>query len=89
MSKTQEEAARAAANAVTILVRAGTPFNGADLQHIRIPGADLSGGQFDSATLAYADLTNFNFSKSWIRRADFRNAQMEGVRLESYLRWRK
>lgn len=80
MSKTQEEAARAAANAVTILVRAGTRFNGADLQCIRIPGADLSGGQFDSAKLAHADLTNVNFSKSWIRRADFRNARMEGVR---------
>jgi hypothetical protein len=41
----------AASNAITILVRAGVQFIGADLRGIRIPGADLSYGVFDSAHL--------------------------------------
>ncbi|KAG0301137.1 hypothetical protein BGZ97_002923, partial [Linnemannia gamsii] len=56
-SKTNTTVATAATNAITILVRAGVPFNGADLRGIRIPGADLSNGQFDSAQLHGADLT--------------------------------
>ncbi|KAF8928580.1 hypothetical protein BGZ58_009558 [Dissophora ornata] len=48
-SKTDPEASRAAANAITILVRAGVLFNGADLKGIHIPEADLSGGQFANA----------------------------------------
>lgn len=51
LSKTNPEASLAAANAITILVRAGVCFNGADLQGIQIPVADLSDGQFDSAML--------------------------------------
>ncbi|KAG0296025.1 hypothetical protein BGZ97_004650, partial [Linnemannia gamsii] len=43
-SKTNTTVATAAANAITILVRAGVSFNGADLRGIRIPGADLSNG---------------------------------------------
>ncbi|KAG0199108.1 hypothetical protein BGX33_011877, partial [Mortierella sp. NVP41] len=43
-SKTDAEAGVAAANAISILVRAGCRFNGADLRGIRIPGADLRGG---------------------------------------------
>ncbi|KAG9064402.1 hypothetical protein KI688_003590 [Linnemannia hyalina] len=80
LSKTDEQAARAAANAITILVKAGVRFNGADLQGIRVPGADMSGGQFDSAQLQEADLTDVNLTKSWIRQADFTKAQMERVR---------
>ncbi|KAG9064399.1 hypothetical protein KI688_003587 [Linnemannia hyalina] len=80
LSKTDEQAARAAANAITILVKAGVQFNGADLRGIRVPGADMSGGQFDSAQLQEADLTDVNLTKSWIRQADFTKAQMEGVR---------
>ncbi|KAG9064432.1 hypothetical protein KI688_003622 [Linnemannia hyalina] len=79
LSKTDDQAARAAANAITILVKAGVRFNGADLRGIRIPGADMSGGQFDSAQLQEADLTEVNFTKSWIRQADFTKVQMERV----------
>ncbi|KAG0047560.1 hypothetical protein BGZ89_004896, partial [Linnemannia elongata] len=79
LSKTDEHAAQAAANAITILVRAGVRFNGADLRGIRVPGANLSGGQFDSAQLQGADLTGVNLTKSWIRQADFTKAQMERV----------
>ncbi|KAF9273147.1 hypothetical protein BGZ88_004037 [Linnemannia elongata] len=79
-SKTDEQASQAAANAITILVRAGVQFNGTDLQGIKIPRADLSDGQFDSAQFQEANLTGVNFAKSWIRQADFSNARMEGVR---------
>ena len=56
-SKTDSSTAIAATNAITILVRAGAPFNGADLRGVKIPGADLSGGQFDYAQFQGADLT--------------------------------
>ncbi|KAF9539195.1 WD_REPEATS_REGION domain-containing protein [Mortierella hygrophila] len=78
-SKTDDQAARAATNAITILIKAGVRFNGTDLRGIRVPGADMSGGQFDSAQLQEADLTDVNLTKSWIRQADFTKAQMERV----------
>ncbi|OAQ35397.1 WD40 repeat-like protein [Linnemannia elongata AG-77] len=79
-SKTDEQASQAAANAITILVRAGVQFNGADLRGIKISGADLSDGQFDSAQFQKANLTGVIFTKSWIRQARFQDARMEGVR---------
>ncbi|KAF9177416.1 hypothetical protein BGZ50_008792, partial [Haplosporangium sp. Z 11] len=78
-SKTDANASQAAANAITILVRAGAHFNGFDLKGIQIPGADLSGGQFDSAQLQGADLRNTNLRNIWLSRADLSNAQMAGV----------
>ncbi|KAF9127998.1 hypothetical protein BG015_004422, partial [Linnemannia schmuckeri] len=68
LSKSDAHASQAAANAITILVRAGVLFNGADLRGIRIPGADLTGGQFDSTQLQNADLSDVNLSKAWIRQ---------------------
>ncbi|KAF9119888.1 hypothetical protein BGW39_011844 [Mortierella sp. 14UC] len=79
-SVTDPTTATAAANAMTILVRAGVQFNGADLRGIRIPKADLSDGQFDSAQLQNADLTSVNFSRSWLRQADLSGAKMNGIR---------
>ncbi|OAQ27423.1 WD40 repeat-like protein [Linnemannia elongata AG-77] len=78
-SKVDDGATRAAANAITILVKAGMQFNGADLRGIRVPGADLSGGQFDSAQMQEADLTGVNLTGSWIRQADLSKARMEEV----------
>ncbi|KAF9899123.1 WD_REPEATS_REGION domain-containing protein, partial [Linnemannia zychae] len=79
LSKTDESAAKAAANAITILVKAGVRFNGENFQDIRIPGANVSGGQFDSAQLQNADLTGVNLTRSWIRQANFSGAMMKGV----------
>ncbi|CAO3570158.1 unnamed protein product [Mortierella alpina] len=79
-SKTDRLASQAAANAITVLVRAGELFNGADLTAIKIPGADLSGGQFDSAKLHGADLRNTNLRNVWLRQANLGNANMEDVR---------
>ncbi|KAG0292992.1 hypothetical protein BGZ96_003448 [Linnemannia gamsii] len=79
-SKTDDRATCAATNAITILVKAGVPFNNADLRGIRVPGADLSGGEFDSAQLQEADLTGVNLTRTWIRQADLSKAQMEEVK---------
>ncbi len=78
-SKTDAEVRQAAANAITILVKAGERFNGADLQGIQIPGADLSEGEFDSAQLQGADLRKVRLRASWLREANLNGAQMSGV----------
>ncbi|KAF9556933.1 hypothetical protein EC968_007877 [Mortierella alpina] len=78
-SKFDKTMRKAAANAITILVRAGVRFNGADLKGIQIPRADLSGGQFDSAQLEGADLRKANLRNTWLRQANFSKAQMSGV----------
>ncbi|KAF9946939.1 hypothetical protein BGZ72_011007 [Mortierella alpina] len=69
----------AAANAITILVRAGEQFNGVDLQRIQIPGADLSFGVFDSAQLQGADLRKVKLSNVWLRKANLGGARMSSV----------
>ncbi len=78
-STDQNTVSTASANAMTILVRAGVQFNGMDLQRIRIPGADLSFGVFDSAQLQGADLSNVNLCNSWLREADLSGTQMAEV----------
>ncbi|KAF9145765.1 hypothetical protein BG015_011788 [Linnemannia schmuckeri] len=76
-SKSDPSAAVDAANAITVLVRAGERFNGFDLSGARIPGADLSGGDFDSVQLAGADLTGATLTRAWLRHANFMGAQMK------------
>ncbi|KAG0021100.1 hypothetical protein BGZ80_003033 [Entomortierella chlamydospora] len=79
LSKTDESVCIAAANAITILVRAGVQFNRVDLRGIKIPGADLRFGVFDSALLEGADLRNVNLGNVWLRQASLNGAQMMGV----------
>ncbi|KAF9359649.1 hypothetical protein BGX26_011803, partial [Mortierella sp. AD094] len=78
-SKTDKSARIAAANSITILVRTGFQFNGADLRGIKIPGADLSYGVFDSAQLGDADFRKVNFRNAWLRQANLSGAQMTGA----------
>ncbi len=78
-SKVDKTVRQTAANAMTILVRAGVQFNGADLKGIQIPGADLSFGIFDSAQLQGSDLRKATLRTSWLRNANFSGAQMVGV----------
>ncbi|KAF9540963.1 hypothetical protein EC957_003601 [Mortierella hygrophila] len=70
----------AAANAITILVRAGVDFRGADLRGIKVPGADLSDGKFDYVQFQGANLTGVNLARSWVRQVDMSRAKMDGVR---------
>ncbi|KAG0024769.1 hypothetical protein BGZ80_007704 [Entomortierella chlamydospora] len=79
-SKTDKRWRLAAANAATILVRAGVHFIGTDLKDIKIPGADLSHGVFDSAQLQGADLRKVQLRSTWLRKADLSTARMDGVR---------
>ncbi|KAG0314274.1 hypothetical protein BGZ97_009448, partial [Linnemannia gamsii] len=79
LSKLHPDGATAAANAITVLVRAGERFNGLDLSGVRIPGADVSGGDFDSVRLAGADLTGATLTRAWFRHANFVGAQMRDV----------
>jgi len=78
-SKKDKRWRTAAVNAITILVRAGVQFIGADLQGIRIPGADLSYGVFDSAQLQDSDLRKVNLRGVWMRQADLSRAHMTGA----------
>ncbi|KAF9945513.1 hypothetical protein BGZ70_003768, partial [Mortierella alpina] len=76
-SKRDPRAYRAAANAITILVRSGHSFNGADLRDIKIRGADLSGEDFDSALLKGADLRSVNLRNIWLRETDMSEANLK------------
>ncbi|KAG0043664.1 hypothetical protein BGZ83_011144, partial [Gryganskiella cystojenkinii] len=78
-SKIDEKWSTAAANAITILVRAGTSFNRVDLNNIKIRGADLSYGLFDSAQMQGADLRQVKMRSIWLRQANLNKTQMEGV----------
>ncbi|KAG9072005.1 hypothetical protein KI688_006224 [Linnemannia hyalina] len=79
-SKTDSSVTTAATNAITILVSAGVAFHSADLRGVKIPGADLSDGQFDSAQFQGANLKGVDLSRSWLRQADLSHAELEGVR---------
>ncbi len=82
-SKT-EEVKPMAANALTLLVKSGVQFSGADLRGIRVPGADLSFGVFDSAQLQGADLTGAKLRNGWLREANLSGAQMAEVQFDEW-----
>ncbi|KAG0037120.1 Dip2/Utp12 protein, partial [Gryganskiella cystojenkinii] len=79
-SKTDKKWRIAAANAITILTRAGVNLSRLDLRGIQVPGADMSSGVFDSAQLQGADLRKTNLQSVWFRQADLSRARMEGSR---------
>ncbi|KAK3821645.1 MAG: hypothetical protein J3Q66DRAFT_427092 [Benniella sp.] len=79
-SKLDKKWRKAAANAITILVRAGVQFISEDLRGIQIPGADLSFGVFESAQLQDADLRQVSFRGAWLHQADLSRAHMKGAR---------
>ncbi|KAG0195708.1 HIR complex subunit, partial [Mortierella sp. NVP41] len=69
-----------AANAMTILVRSRMRFNSANLQGIKIRGANLTEGEFDSADLRESDLTDVILDRCWLRNARFEGSCMKGVK---------
>ncbi|KAK3821479.1 MAG: hypothetical protein J3Q66DRAFT_386314 [Benniella sp.] len=78
-SKRDKKWRTAAANAITILIRAGVEFRFSDLKGVRIPGADLSNGVFELANFQEADLRKVNLRNSCLRRADLSRSLMTGV----------
>ncbi len=83
-SKNKPENANGAANAMTILVRAGVQFNGADLSGIQIEGGNISGGYFDRANLFNANLRNTKMHHVWLRDANVEKCQLAGVNFGEY-----
>jgi len=78
-SKKDKKWRTAAANAITILIRAGVQFIGMDLRGIRIPGADLSYGVFDSVQLQEADMRKVKLRGAWLRQTNLNKTNMTGV----------
>ena len=87
-SRSEPTVWRAAANAITILNRAGLSFSGMDLRQIRIGGidetkkswgADLSRSVMDGADFSGADLRYVNFTNAWFSNALFDGASMDGL----------
>ncbi len=74
-----EEVQSIAANALTLLVKAEVDMSEHDFKRIRVPGADLSGGQFDGAKFEGADLRHVNFHRARLRGADLQRADLAGV----------
>ncbi|BBE09998.1 WD40 repeat-containing protein [Mycoavidus cysteinexigens] len=75
---------RGAANAITVLVRAGVQFNGEDFSGIHIPGAKLMQGVFDSVNFSEADLSNVHLTGAWLRNAKFDRAQLSGIEFNEF-----
>jgi uncharacterized protein YjbI with pentapeptide repeats len=75
-SKKDKKVAHGSSNAITILVRAGVQFIGTDLRGIRIPGADLSYGLFDSVQLQDSDLRKVDIRGAWPRGTDLSRANI-------------
>ncbi|KAG0249813.1 hypothetical protein BGZ95_007400, partial [Linnemannia exigua] len=73
-----------AANAMTILVRSGMRFNSADLRGIKIKGANLTGGHFDSADLRDSDFREVILHKCWLRGARLEGALLAGVKFGEF-----
>ncbi len=79
-SKT-DEVQVTAANALTLLVKAGVPLTRQNFEGIRVPGADLSHGVFDHTEFKNADLREVNWSRAWLREANLDGADLAGVAL--------
>ncbi len=84
-STKEKSVVQGSANAMTILVKAGVQFHGMDLKNIRIPGADMSFGVFDSAQLQGADLNGVKLRQSWLQEANLSGAQMAGVQFGEWV----
>ncbi len=73
-----------AANAITVLVRAGVQFNGEDFSRICIQGAKLTQGVFDSVNFSEADLSNVHLTGAWLRNAKFDRAKLSGIEFNEF-----
>ncbi len=74
-----EEVQPVARNALSLLVKANVDMSGQDFKDIRVPGADLSGGQFDATGFDGADLRNVDFRRARLRGANLQRANLSGV----------
>ncbi|KAF9163545.1 hypothetical protein BGX21_011483, partial [Mortierella sp. AD011] len=82
--ETSDRISIAAANAITILVKARISFNGVDFRNIKIPKADLSYGMFDSALLDGADLRGVDFRNIWLRGSSLSKVDMTDAKFGEF-----
>ncbi|KAF0391985.1 NACHT domain-containing protein [Gigaspora margarita] len=80
LSKRDPNIQIASANAITVLSRANIklPVN---LKNIRVPGADLSNGDFNNLQFIRADLNNVNFNNAKLQNANFKGASLQDANL--------
>ena len=78
-SKYEPFVAIGAANAITILNRAKTPFFDCDFRRVRIQGANLSGAFLDRVNFTEADLSDVKFVEASLIGANFTGACMDNV----------
>ena len=78
-SKHDPLAAIGAANAITILNRAGIAFSGRDFSRVRIAGADLSGAFLTTVNFFEADLRNVQLMQASLTGVNFTGACLDGI----------
>ena len=78
-SKSEPIVAIGAANAITLLHRAGIKLSGLSLSRVRIQGADLTGALLDDVDFTEADLRHVKFVEASLSRVNFTSACMDGV----------
>ncbi|GAM52477.1 NACHT and WD40 repeat domain-containing protein [Mycoavidus cysteinexigens] len=72
---------KAAANALTLLVKSNVQLINKDFSGIRVPEADLSYGLFDHTQFKGADLRKVNWRGAWLRGVNLNGADLKGVEL--------
>ena len=87
-TKTQDGLSVAAANAISILNRAGVHFWDRDFSQIQIPGADLKESQCRGTHFEGANLKGVNFQRAYLGHAHFEGANLEGVEFGERAYWK-
>jgi len=87
-TKSQDGLSVAAANAITILNRAGISFCNRDFSQIQIPGADLSESLCGRTHFESANLKGVNFQRAYLAQAHFEGANLEGVQFGEIAYWK-
>ena len=87
-TKTQDGLSVAAANAISILNRAGVSFYRRDFSQIQIPGADLRESQCGDTHFEGANLKGVNFQRAYLAHAHFEGANLEGVQFGEQAYWK-
>ncbi|KAF0446150.1 NACHT domain-containing protein [Gigaspora margarita] len=72
----------ASANAITVLSRASMQHS-VNLNNIRVPGADLSNGDFNNLQFVRADLNNVNFNNAKLQSTNFKGACLQNANLQN------
>ncbi|MCX8565565.1 MAG: WD40 repeat [Glomeribacter sp. 1016415] len=79
LSTSKDGVSTAAANAITILVRAGIYLSRLNLSKVNVHGADLSYGVFDQTCFKGANLSGVKFRNAWLRGVNLAEANLQKV----------